>query len=51
MLARLAMTFDTCLVLSSNSAATALTRAPFVMAFLPELAFMGFVVLGGSILR
>merc|ERR1719281_1363166 len=51
MLARLLMTLDACLALISNSPAMALTRAPLVMGFLPELAFMGFAVLGGNILK
>merc|ERR1719473_168893 len=50
MLARLLMTLDACLALISNSPAIALTRAPLVMGFLPEFAFMGFAVLGGNIL-
>merc|ERR1719450_1311171 len=33
MLARLLMTLDTCLALTSNSPAIALTRAPLVMVF------------------
>merc|ERR1719191_2580248 len=50
MLARLPMTLDACLVLISNSPAIALTRAPLVIAFVPALAFIAFVVLGGNIL-
>merc|ERR1719181_1074414 len=50
MLARLLMTLDACLALISNSPATALTRAPLVIAFVPALAFIAFVVLGGNIL-
>merc|ERR1719183_2295150 len=48
MLARLLMTLDACLALISNSPAIALTRAPLVMAFVPELAFMAFIVFGGN---
>merc|ERR1740138_242621 len=48
MLARLLMTLDACLALISNSPAIALASAPLVMAFLPELAFMAFVVFGGN---
>merc|ERR1719155_88950 len=51
MLVRLLMTLVTCLALSSNSPAIALTRAPFVMGFALEFAFMGFAVLGGNISR
>merc|ERR1719199_185878 len=50
MLARLLMTFDTCLALTSNSPAMALTRAPLVMGFAAVLAFMAFMVLGGNML-
>merc|ERR1719335_1937392 len=50
MLARLLMTLDACLALTSNSPAIALTSAPLVMGFLPLFAFMGFAVLGGNIL-
>merc|ERR1719379_2974791 len=50
MLASVLMTLDACLDLISNSPAIALTRAPLVMAFLPELAFMACLVFGGSIL-
>merc|ERR1719155_425550 len=51
MLARLLMTLDTCLALTSNSPAIALTRAPLVMAFVLELAFAAFMVFGGNILQ
>merc|ERR1719408_895221 len=50
MLVRLLMTLDACLALSSNSPAMALTRAPLVMGFVPELAFVAFMVFGGNIL-
>merc|ERR1719235_3031556 len=50
MLVRVLMTLDACLALISNSPAIALTRAPLVMAFLPELAFMACLVFGGNIL-
>merc|ERR550537_1848921 len=49
MLVRLLMTFDACLALISNSPAMALTRAPLVMAFALELAFVAFMVFGGNI--
>merc|ERR1740138_434631 len=48
MLARLLMTLEACFTLISNSPAIALTRAPLVMTFLPELAFIAFVVFGGN---
>merc|ERR1719159_672800 len=51
MLARLLMTLDACLALISNSPAMALARAPLVMAFAPELAFVAFMVFGGNILH
>merc|ERR1719221_2004068 len=47
--ARVLMTLDACLVFISNSPAIALTRAPFVIAFLPLAAFAAFIALGGSI--
>merc|ERR1719181_538664 len=50
MLARLLMTFDTCLALTSNSPAIALTRAPLVMDFVLAVAFMAFMVLGGNMM-
>merc|ERR1719389_251429 len=50
MLVSVLMTLDACFVLISNSPAIALTRAPLVMAFLPELAFMACLVFGGNIL-
>merc|ERR1719265_3117331 len=50
MLVRVLMTLDACFALISNSPAIALTRAPFVMAFLPEFAFMACLVFGGNIL-
>merc|ERR1719265_1303272 len=50
MLVRVLMTLEACFALISNSPAIALTRAPLVMAFLPELAFMACLVLGGNIL-
>merc|ERR1719473_1090448 len=50
MLVSVLMTLDACLALISNSPAIALTRAPLVMAFLPELAFMACLVFGGNIL-
>merc|ERR1740138_1202937 len=37
MLVRVLMTLEACFALISNSPAIALTRAPLVMAFLPEL--------------
>merc|ERR1719198_715146 len=46
---RLLMTLDACLVLSSNSPAIALIRAPLVMD-LAEFSFIAFMLLGGSIL-
>merc|ERR1740138_431961 len=49
MLTRVLITLDACLVLISNSPAIALTRAPLVMAFLPELVFMACLVFGGNI--
>merc|ERR1719498_1005078 len=51
MLVRVLMTLDACFALISNSPAIALTRAPFVMAFLPEVAFIACFVFGGSIFR
>merc|ERR1719161_2761238 len=48
MAARLLMTLDACLVLTSNSPAIALTRAPFVMG-LTVFSFMAFIE-GGNIL-
>merc|ERR1719183_346366 len=48
MLARLLMTLEACLALISNSPAIALTRAPLVMALVPELAFIAFMVFGGN---
>merc|ERR1719352_1558745 len=51
MLARLLMTLDACFALISNSPAMALTRAPLVMAFLPEFAFIACLVFGGNIWR
>merc|ERR1719352_1516306 len=50
MLVRLLMTLDACLALISNSPAMALTRAPLVMAFAPEFAFMAFIVFGGNMI-
>merc|ERR550514_2109543 len=50
MLARLLMTLDACLALISNSPAIAFTSAPLVMAFVPALAFMAFMVLGGNMM-
>merc|ERR1719161_387896 len=49
MLVSVLMTLDACLALISNSPAIALTRAPLVMAFLPELTFMACLVFGGNI--
>merc|ERR1740138_1739843 len=49
MLARVLMTLEACFVLISNSPAMALTSAPLVIAFLPELAFMACLVFGGNI--
>merc|ERR1719387_3164458 len=51
MLVSVLMTLDACFALISNSPAIALTRAPLVMAFLPELAFMACLVFGGNISR
>merc|ERR1719181_172209 len=51
MLVRVLMTLDACFALISNSPAIALTRAPFVMAFLLEVAFMACLVFGGNIWR
>merc|ERR1740138_619411 len=50
MLVRVLITLDACFALISNSPAIALTRAPLVMACLPECAFMACLVFGGNIL-
>merc|ERR1719428_2276090 len=51
MLVRVLMTLDACFALTSNSPAIALTRAPLVMAFLSEFAFMACLVFGGSMFQ